>query len=657
MLILFLLSFVAYSQIGTVIDFQKISDIEGNFSGELNNSDAFNRVTTIGDLDNDNTPDLAVGAFWDDDGSYNAGAVWILFMNPDLTVKSHQKISKTNGNFGGAISESDAFGYSVCNLGDLDGDEIEDIAVGSPYIDYNYMDDGAIWILFLNANGTVKNYQLIANNSGGFPDDLDGGDFFGINVSNIGDFDNDGVTDIVVGSTGDQDGQGPKTGAFWILCLNSNGTVKSTSKVSDTQGGFTGGLNFEDRFGRSCASIGDLDSDGITDLMIGAITDDDGGYNKGACWILFMNANGTVKSFQKISDTEGNFTAQIDDDDQLGQAASSLGDIDGDGVMDVMISAHNDDDGDINCGATYILFLNTNGTVKSYQKISSTSGNFAGSLNPGDTFGAAISFLGDMNNDGLFEIGIGAAWDDDGGTDRGAIWIVSISNIISSSYYVDIKAFLQGPFAGTIMSPLLNIQNFLPLAQPYNVPPWNYYGSENVSSIPSYNIVDWVLIEIRESTGNAYTATSDSTIARISGFILVNGKIVGLDGSSLIPFNHQVIGNLYALIFHRNHLAIMSSSPLLLNGNIYEYDFTTGMDKALGGILGQKYLGNNQWGMFGGDADGNGVIHNLDKFIWKSQTNLTGYMSADFDMNGQVQTSDKLMIWHVNTGRSSQIVP
>ena len=420
----------AQAQPGWVLSHQKISDTEGGFKGALDDIDNFGRsVASLGDLDGDGVGDLAVGADLDDDGGFDHGAVWVLFLNTDGTVKAHQKISDTEGGFTGVLDNNDDFGRAVTALGDLDGDGVGDLAVGVRRDDDGGGEArGAVWILFLNTDGTVKSHQKISDTEGGFTGTLDDGDFFGSSVASLGDVDGDGVGDLAVGALRDDDG-GTDRGAVWVLFLNTDGTVKSHQKISDTEGGFTGELDDFDHFGSSGAALGDLDGDGVADLAVGANDDDDGGTSRGAVWILFLNPDGTVKSHQKISDTEGGFAGTLDNSDWFGVSAACVADLDGDGVADLAVGANLDDDGGNSRGAVWILFLNSDGTVKSHQKISDTQGGFTGTLDNTDFFGGAVAALGDFDGDGVGDLAVGATHDDDGGMARGAVWILFLDGI------------------------------------------------------------------------------------------------------------------------------------------------------------------------------------------------------------------------------------
>jgi hypothetical protein len=401
---------------------QKVSDTAGNFEGVLEDNDQFgSAVANIGDLEVDGVIDLAVGAPLDDDGGTDRGAVWILFMNDDGTVDIEQKISDTEGNFPAGLDDSDRFGSAVAELGDLNGDSILDIAVGAPLDDDGGTDRGAVWILFMNADGTVQFAQKISNTEGGFNGLLEDNDQFGAAIANIGDLNNDLLPEIAVGAIGDDDG-GTDRGAIWILSLAENGTIFSFQKVSDSSGEFAGTLRDGDFFGSSISGIGDLDADSIEDIAVGAIGDDDGGVDRGAVWVLLMNADSTVRFEQKISATNGNFNGGLDDGDHFGSSVTGLGDINGDGIFDIAAGAEQDDDGGSNRGAVWLMFMERDGEIISESKISSVSGNFPGTLTDGTQFGSALANPGDLDLDGTIDIVTGAKLDDDGGADRGALW-------------------------------------------------------------------------------------------------------------------------------------------------------------------------------------------------------------------------------------------
>jgi len=364
-----------------------------------------------------------------------------------LEVTKHQKISDTQGNFSGILDNNDFFGQDVINIGDLNGDGIIDLAVGAMWDDDGGTDNGAIWILFLKADGTVDSYQKISETQGGFAGTLAVNDKFGTGIAPIGDLNSDGNIDLVVGAEGSDDG-GTNRGSIWILFLNSNGTVQANQKISSTQGGFTGILDDNDRFGEKVAAIGDLNNDGTPDIVVSARRDDDGGSDKGAVWVLFLNNNGTVNSHQKISDTQGSFTGTLSTTDRWGVVAS-ISDVNGDGVNDIAVGATLDDDGGLNSGATWILFLKTDGTVSGYQKISATQGNLLGPLNSLDRFGHSVSTIGDLDNDGTPDIIVNSWTDNDGGTERGAIWILFLNadGTVKTEFKI---SDTQGGFTGVL---------------------------------------------------------------------------------------------------------------------------------------------------------------------------------------------------------------
>ena len=407
---------------------QKVSDTEGGFTGILGDTDLFGQeIEPIGDLDGDGISDIAVSAHYSDDGGYNRGAIWINFMNIDGTVKLSQKISDTQGGFLATFYNDDSFGTCITNLGDLDGDGITDIAVGS----FRNLDGGgnkgAVYILFLNTNGTVKGFQKISDTQGNFTASLSHNGAFGRSIANIGDLDNNGVIDLAVGAAQDDDG-GTDRGCVYILFLNSDGTVSSHQKISSTVGNLGATLDNEDYFGLSLTALNDFDGDGIEDIMVGAVSDDDGGIDRGAVYILKLNMDGTVKSVNKISSTAGAFQGSIENNDAFGTDMSMVGDVDGNGVNDVIVSAQNDDGSGTDIGGFWLLLLNIDGTVKSEKFFGENISGISSMLNNSDKLGNGIAYLGDSYGDNRVDIALGAWFDDDGGTDRGAYYIISLED-------------------------------------------------------------------------------------------------------------------------------------------------------------------------------------------------------------------------------------
>jgi hypothetical protein len=137
---------------------------------------------------------------------------------------------------------------------------------------------------------------------------------------------------------------------------------------------------------------------------------------------------------------------------------------------------------------------------------------------------------------------------------------VEIDSISLSKFpqlIVDISVMLEGSYSNGIMRTSLYDTQTLKLSQPYNISPWNYLGTESVQAIPT-NVVDWVLVELRDKTDKT------NIIAKRAAFVLNNGKVVDIDGASPIVFWLHA-DEYYIAVIHRNHLPVMSANPVTIS--------------------------------------------------------------------------------------------
>jgi len=422
--LLLLSTHVSAQSPGDVLGTRKLSFLTEPALADLNDEDRLGVwIDGIGDLDGDGIPDAVAGTHRDDDGGDDAGAVRILFLRADGSIRESRKISPTAGGFAGRVDAGDRFGKSVAALGDVDGDGVTDLVVGAYQDDDGGINRGAVWILFLNPDGTVKGDQKISPLQGNLNDPLGNESSFGWAVEGLGDLNGDGVPDLAVGHNRDDDG-GFQAGATWILFLNPDGTVQGRQKISSLAGGFTGQVTATDRFGADIAPLGDLDDDGVLDIAVGAWQDDDGGPNRGAVWLLFLNPDGTVKAHDKIGSLNG--VPGLLNHDRFGIACENIGDVDGDGRVDLAVGTFEREGNGFNQGSVWILFLGQGGTVLGSREIGAFP-PVSLPLADEDKFGCSIGSLGDLDGDGNPELLVGAYQDDDGGPNRGALWVVEIA--------------------------------------------------------------------------------------------------------------------------------------------------------------------------------------------------------------------------------------
>ncbi len=226
--------------------------------------------------------------------------------------------------------------------------------------------------------------------------------------------------------------------------------------------------------------------------------------------------------------------------------------------------------------------------------------------------------------------------------------------LVPEGLNISTKVLLEGPFNGNNMNTDLNAVNLIPLSQPFNSSPWDYSGTESVSSIPNDNIVDWVLIELRDASDSS-DATTGTIIAKQAAFLLNNGQIISTDTAQILRFDGTLSQQLFIVIRHRNHLDIMSANAATYSNGIFYYDFTINNEQAYGTDA-QKEITEGVWGMYCGDINGDGTIDNNDKSVnWQAEAGLSGYLTSDLNIDGESNNIDKDEFWLINQTTDCQI--
>jgi hypothetical protein len=407
----------AAAQVGSVLRSLRIKPGVSGFVGPLAEYDYFgSALAALGDLNGDGVGDLAVGAQYDDDGGLDRGAIWILFLKPDGTVLAEQKISQTQGGFGGTLSDQDWFGRKLASVGDLDGDGLPELATVTSA-------PNRLWVLFLNANGTAKGHTEVLYTDPAFVPATLPEHFFYASLEALGDLDGDGLGDLAVGSPKDPDGA-HEAGAVWILRLRADGGIQAAHKISQLHGGFTGTLQEDGYFGIALVHLGDLDGDGNRELGVLSPYSPPFG---GTFWVLYLDSAEQVASQREFHELDYGLAWPGGRGAYPTWYLGWLGDIDGNGTGELALGfPYEDFPGDRDGrGVIAIGTPRADGSVPKKVRIGNEHGGF-GLLPRGSGFGRALESLGDLDGDGAHELAVGIPSERTGTLHTGGLWILSL---------------------------------------------------------------------------------------------------------------------------------------------------------------------------------------------------------------------------------------
>jgi hypothetical protein len=360
-------------------------------------------VAKTGDIDRDGYVDLLVGAYLadrDETANDNTGAAYLYWGGPSPATAPALV-------FRGEADHS-FFGVSVAGVGDVNGDDYPDIAVGAyqtPVVascaggTSTLSAVGRVYVFLGRGRGEIdaipdvvltgETTEILGDPSSA----CRGGDEFGLRVAGAGDVNGDGYDDLIVGARGYDFGTDPAAGQnagrayvfFGGPWLVGVGAERANVILTGSAAG--------DEFGATVAGAGDTDGDGFADLLVGAPLRDFVGVDSGCVTWYFGRGDGISPSPIEISDAGVG--------DNFGAALASAGDIDGDGLADFVVGAYLA--GPTDNGAVVYYMGNTNPTGTSAATIVGES-----DPNDGDQFGLSVAGVGDVDGDGIDDTVVGA---------------------------------------------------------------------------------------------------------------------------------------------------------------------------------------------------------------------------------------------------------
>ncbi len=423
-----LLSGSTYLLLGSVIGFPTQVNTSNTivFNGAAVFDNSGYSVNYAGDINNDGIDDFVIGAIESSsNGNSLTGRSYVVF-GKLVRFASSVDLSTLNGADGfvlNGVEQFDLSGATVGSAGDLNNDGISDLFIGS--INGGSNDEGECYIIYGSSNTFPSSFNLSTlNGSNGFTiKGINPNDEAGRSVSSAGDFNHDGIDDLIIGA--------PGANTAYVVYGTNNlfSQTLNLSSINGTNGIVFNGVTFDDQLGISVSNAGDINADGIDDIVIGAdLVDTSFGVDAGASYVVFGNGSSFPAPFN-LSSINGNngFVLQGNGtNDNSGNTVNSAGDVNSDGIDDIIIGAKKADANGIDSGASYVIF-GSQTPFDSHISLTSLDGNNGFSiygLSAGDMLGSSVSYAGDINEDGLDDIIIGANNDDPNGADSGAAYII-----------------------------------------------------------------------------------------------------------------------------------------------------------------------------------------------------------------------------------------
>jgi len=393
-------------------------DADAKLLGELTGDFAAEGFAGVGDLDSDGFDDFVIGApgrFPPAQPGVPAPGAAYVFYGGKERLSGTMSLAEADAKLVGE-SDVDFAGLTIASAVDLDGDGRDDLVVSAPRDPEEGPAAGAVYILYghkKRLSGTISLAEADAKLMGRR------GDLAGFRLDRAGDLDGDGSEDLVIGAPASVGFGGSGNPATYVL-YGTRQRLRKAIELPDVAARLEP-EEPDDRPGFGLAGAGDLDGDGLDDLAVGADLEDTAGMNAGAVYVFYGRED-------RLIETVGLGTADAKligeaAGDRAGFGISIPGDLDGDGFDELVVGAFlHDDVNGTDAGAAYVFFgevARLSGTVSLSAAPTKLLGEAAG-----DFAGFAVGPAGDVADDGIDDLMVGAIMNDAGGTNSGTVYVL-----------------------------------------------------------------------------------------------------------------------------------------------------------------------------------------------------------------------------------------